>query len=263
MQIISKTNTALCNALWLALTLVVFACLIKLAFWQYNRGIEKEQRLIRIDQLNSQSPLSLDEIVVMSTKTQFTGKESVNDFPVTVQGNFTKEFVFLLDNQVEKRALGYRVLQVVQTAKYAVLVNLGWVQGSIDRSKLPEISPLHGEYRFQGNVRLVEQGIMLTSQKFSQPIWPLRIQQIELTKFSALINKPLLPFVIYVSKEEVIGFKKNWHPIVMPPEKHFGYAFQWAALAISWLILMICLRVKTQKDLKLKASASKQLLANL
>jgi len=236
------------TALWLGLTLIVFICLIKLSFWQYNRGFDKEQRFIRIEQLNQQSPLSLDEVIKLSKDKQFIGKESINDFPVTIVGQFNKDFIFLLDNQVEKRSLGYRVLQIVQTPTHAVLVNLGWVQGSIDRNMLPDVSPLHGQYEFQGHVRLVEQGIMLTEQDFSNPSWPLRVQQIELDKFSTLINKPLLPFVIYLNKDEEIGFNKNWHPIVMPPEKHFGYAFQWASLAIAWLILMICLRIKTKRN---------------
>jgi surfeit locus 1 family protein len=244
--------------------LIVFICLIKLSFWQYNRGFEKEQRSLRITQLNAESPLTLNEIVNLPKDKQFTGKESINDFPVTIKGQFNENYIFLLDNQVEKSSLGYRVLQVVQTPSHAVLVNLGWVQGSIDRSVLPDIAPLGGQFTFQGHVRLVEQGIMLQAQDFSQPSWPLRVQQIELTKFSTLISplidKPLLPFVIYVDPKETLGYIKNWHPMVMPAEKHFGYAFQWAALAIAWLILMISLRIKTIKTIRDPAENSSEVL---
>ncbi len=271
MQNIDKRKTILAqslvrNALWLGLTLIVFICLVKLSFWQYNRGFEKEQRTLRITQLNAESPLTLNEIVNLSKEKQFIGKESINDFPVTVKGQFTGDYIFLLDNQVEKSSLGYRVLQVVQTPTHAVLVNLGWVQGSIDRSVLPDITPLHGQFTFQGHVRIVEQGIMLQAQDFTQPSWPLRVQQIELTKFSALISplidKPLLPFVIYVDPKETLGYIKNWHPMVMPAEKHFGYAFQWAALAIAWLILMISLRIKTQKTIRDPSENSSDVLQN-
>ncbi|MEY8253157.1 MAG: SURF1 family protein, partial [Colwellia sp.] len=66
MQTIDKrkkifTQSLIRSALWLGLTLIVFACLVKLSFWQYNRGFEKEQRAIRITQLNQQSPLTLNE----------------------------------------------------------------------------------------------------------------------------------------------------------------------------------------------------------
>lgn len=271
MQTIDKhkkifTQSLIRSALWLGLTLIVFACLVKLSFWQYNRGFEKEQRAIRITQLNQQSPLTLNEIVKLSTQKQFTGKESINDFPVTITGQFTGDYIFLLDNQVENNSLGYRVLQVVQTPKHSVLVNLGWVQGSIDRSILPDITPLNGQYNFQGHVRIVEQGIMLQAQDFTLPSWPLRVQQIELDKFSELISplidKPLQPFVIYVDQEETLGYKKNWHPMVMPAEKHFGYAFQWAALAIAWLILMIFFRMKTQKSIRVASKNSADALQN-
>ncbi len=255
------------SALWLGLTFIVFFCLVKLSFWQYNRGFEKEQRADRITQLNQQSPLTLKEVVKLSNENQFIGKESINDFPVTVSGQFNSDYVFLLDNQVEKNSLGYRVLQVVQTQSHAVLINLGWVQGSINRNELPEITPLNGQHNFKGHVRIIEQGIMLTEQDFTQPNWPLRVQQIELDKFSALISplidKPLLSFVIYVDQAETLGYKKNWHPMVMPADKHFGYAFQWAALAIAWLILMICLRVKTNRSTHLASKNSPDVLQNI
>jgi len=263
----NKLKKVINNTLWLGLTLIVFFCLIKLAFWQYNRGFEKEQRAIRITELNQQSPLTLNEIVQLSTEKKSIGKENINDFPVTIEGQFHDNYVFLLDNQVENRSLGYRVLQVVQTKTHAVLVNLGWVQGSIDRNILPDITPLYGQYKFKGNVRVIEQGIMLTEQDFSQPSWPLRIQQIELEKFTALIspsiNKPLLPFVIYVDQKENLGYKKNWHPIVMPAEKHFGYTFQWAALAIAWLILMISLRIKIHTSVRVDPKKSPTTLQNI
>jgi surfeit locus 1 family protein len=248
----TPTRTLTSNLLWLGFTLIVLVCLVNLSVWQYQRGFEKEQRTLRITQLNQQSPLTLNEVVKLSSEKLFSGKESINDLPVLIKGKFNEDFVFLLDNQVEGRSLGYRVLQVIETDKHAVLVNLGWVQGSIDRNVLPRVTPLHGQYNFQGHVRIVEKGIMLTEQDFTKPTWPLRIQQIEIPMFSSIISsaidKPLLPFVIYVDQEESLGYKKNWHPMVMPAEKHFGYAFQWAALAVAWLILMISLKINSRKE---------------
>ena len=201
--------------------------------WQYDRGQEKEQRLTRIKQLSQQAPLSLTKIVSLANT------ENLNDYPILVEGTFDENVIFLLDNQVENRVLGYRVLQLVQTEKHAVLVNLGWVKGSINRSELPNITALTGQYSFTGHIRLIDTGIMLQAQNFTQIHWPLRVQQIELNKFSTLLNVTLLPFVVYVNTDEPLGYKKNWQPVVMPPEKHFGYSVQWAGLAIAWLILML------------------------
>lgn len=233
------------HSLWIGFTLLVFAVLVKLSLWQHSRGIEKEQRLTRMTELNQQSPLTLDAIVLLSSDINVdnntTGPQEVNinDYPVTIVGNFDSEKVFLLDNQVEKNSLGYRVFQIVTTEQYSVLANLGWVQGSIDRQALPEFTPVVGTHQFTGHVRLIESGIMLMEQNLKDVSWPLRVQQIEIEKFAKLLNKPLLPFAIYLDKNEKVGYKKNWHPIVMPPEKHQAYAVQWAGLALAWLALMI------------------------
>ena len=219
--------------LWLVFTVLVFSALVKLGFWQNSRALEKEQRLARIEQLKSQNPLSLQQVNLLAVN------ENINDMPVTIEGLFDEQAVFLLDNQVNKRRLGYRAYQVLIVEKHAVLVNLGWVLGSINRQELPEVQPLSGKHTVHGNVRLIEVGIQLQEQIFSDVQWPLRIQQVELDKFSKLINRQLLPFVIYLDTYEKIGFEKNWQPIVMPPEKHRAYAFQWFSLAIAWVMLML------------------------
>lgn len=244
MPIIAKHEHYFKSIIWLILTICVFIVLLKLAFWQYDRGFAKEQRLLRIEQLNQGSKLTINEVMQLAKVTELTGNENINDFPVTVTGKFNDNYIFLLDNQVEDRQLGYRVLQIVQTAQYAVLVNLGWVKGSINRDILPQVVALSGQHQFSGHVRLIEQGITLQQADFSDVNWPLRVQEIDLADFSKLTATPLLPFVIYLDQTETIGYKKNWQPIVMPPEKHFAYSFQWSALAIAWLILMIVFRLK-------------------
>ena len=145
---------------------------------------------------------------------------------------------------MHKGRLGYRVLQIVHTEQGALLVNLGWVLASKHREVFPEFSPLAGAINFTGHIRIVEQGIVLSEQDYRQINWPLRIQQIELDKFSQIIAQKLLPFVVYLDKKETIGFEKNWQPIVMPPEKHRAYAVQWFALASAWLLLMVFASIK-------------------
>ena len=240
-RVLSLSNISLP---WLIFTLAIFTGLMKLGFWQTQRAVEKEQRLIRIADLKKQQAVSIKQVLALSkehVKDSTDGsldRDYFNDFPLKFEGRFDGETVFLLDNQVNKGRLGYRVLQVATVDDLTVLVNLGWVLGSLDRTQLPHVTPLSGNYLMKGNMRFVDSGIMLIEQNFDSIQWPLRIQQIELTKFSTLIDRQLLPFVVYLDKKEVIGFEKNWHPIVMPPEKHRGYAFQWFSLAVAWLMLM-------------------------
>ncbi len=225
------------NLLWLVVTVLVFSVLVKLGFWQSARALEKEQRLLQIAKLTTQRAISLEQVLALADKDN--DFRDVNDFPVFIAGEFDKNQVFLLDNQVDKGRLGYRAYQVAVSNQYAVLVNLGWLQGSINRQELPKVAALEGRHQLKGNIRLIEVGILLQEQEFSQVQWPLRVLQIELDKFSSLIGRQLLPFVVYLDKNEAKGFKKNWQPIVMPPEKHRAYAFQWFSLALAWLLLML------------------------
>ena len=222
------------NWIVVAFTLLVFSGLIKLGLWQSDRADEKEVRLAKISHLSTQDSISLEQINVLANS-----GENVNDLPVFASGTFDADKFFLLDNQTNKGRLGYRVLQLAQTNYGIVLVNMGWVQGSIDRNILPKVATVSGNHRFSGNIRLIEKGIALTDEKYQKEKWPLRVQLIELDKISQLIGQKMLPFVVYLDKKETLGFEKNWQPIVMPPEKHRAYAFQWFGLATAWIILMI------------------------
>lgn len=231
---------------WLILTLLVFVGLLMLGNWQLNRAIEKEQRLAKMVQIQQQYALSIPQILTLQQKQ--TDQSYINDFPVAITGEFLSNIIFLLDNQTNAGSLGYRVYQVLQSDDYSVLVNLGWVQGSINRAEYPELQSVSGKVKVKGNIRLIEKGMTLMSQNYEDVSWPFRVQQIELDKFSSLIGHQLLPFVVYLDKNELLGYEKNWQPIVMPPEKHRGYAFQWFSLAIAWLLLMVWACYKFSKN---------------
>lgn len=246
---------------WLIFTLIIFSGLLTLGFWQIDRAIEKEQRLARINQLSQQKALSLGQVLalnkqrnqqsnLLTTDRNSIDKEYFNDFPISVSAEFDPRHVFLLDNQVNQGKTGYRVLQLATVDNYALLINLGWVVGSVQRNILPEIVSLTGKHQFNANMRFPEMGVMLMEQDFTQATWPLRVQQIELDKFSQLIGQKLLPFVAYLDKNEQIGFVKNWQPIVMPPEKHRGYAFQWFSLATAWILLMLWAAFRSKAEPK-------------
>ncbi|WDE05592.1 SURF1 family protein [Thalassomonas viridans] len=224
---------------WLLFTLLVFSSLIKLGLWQSQRAEEKDQRLARISEYKLQQARPLTRVLALEQQ----GLD-INDMPVSLQGKFAENVLFFLDNQLDRGRPGYRVYQVLQLERDAVLVNLGWVPGSVNRSLLPQIAPVTGAHNLRGNIRKLEPGVMLKQQDLppgplAANAWPLRVQQIEPEKFSPLIARRLLPFVVYLDKNEALGYKKNWQAVVMPPEKHRAYAFQWFSLATAFLVLMI------------------------
>lgn len=242
------------SPVWFVFTLAVFALLVKLGLWQTQRANDKDMRLAHIQQLTSTKPFSLAELLKQRKEQELV---SLNDLPVHLSGYFNSKWIFLLDNQFNRGQLGYRVYQLVHMPEGNLLINLGWVQGSIDRDILPEITPLEGHYTFDGHVRVLEKGILLEEQTLKVQQGKIRVQEIELIKFSQFISQDLLPFVVYLDKKEDIGYKKNWQPIVMPPEKHRGYAFQWFSLALAWLVLMVMALIKVSGPQKNKNNKNK------
>jgi cytochrome oxidase assembly protein ShyY1 len=91
----------------------------------------------------------------------------------------------------------------------------------------------------------MEPSMVLEDEVLQSSSWPQRIQSIDINKISQLLAKPLLPFIVYVDNDDSLGYIKEWVPIVMPPEKHRGYAFQWFSLAIAWFILMLSASYKS------------------
>jgi cytochrome oxidase assembly protein ShyY1 len=123
----------------------------------------------------------------------------------------------------------------------SLLVNLGWLAAPPDRRQLPELSFWPGELKLKAKIRFNEKGFQLSEHLLpvgADVQWPLRIQLLEINKIAELIGQPLLPFIAYLDKKETLGYKKNWHPIVISPKKNQAYAFQWFMLALAWLGLM-------------------------
>lgn len=223
----------------LGLTVIVFFTLVKLGLWQLERAEEKETRLEKIAEFTSVKPKFLDILLDTLETPIESNKELLNDVPVKLSATFNDDIIFLLDNQPNKGQQGYRVFQLARHKDLTLLINLGWIQGSINRAQLPSFEPVKGSHKIHGNIRFIEQGIVLQEQVFKEENWPMRVQEIDVTKISRLIDKQLLPFVVFLDKKESLGYEKNWQPIVMPPEKHLGYAFQWFSLAIAWIMLML------------------------
>ena len=246
------------SLLWLVVTLLVFSALIKLGLWQSDRAEQKEQRLLRIEQLMGTEPKPLHQLLnglnevgidnLSAVDGEKARNEILNDQRVVLNGVFNENVLLLLDNQTLNGRLGYRVYQVFyHQQQLPVLVNLGWVSGSRNRSELPAVEPITGHHQLVGNIRVIEPNIVLAEESFDKPNMPLRVQQIAIDKLSNVLGMQLQPFAVYLDSNESIGYQKTWQPIVMPPAKHRGYAFQWFSLAAAWLILMIWAAVKNNK----------------
>lgn len=232
---------------WVFVSLLVFLLLLKLGIWQINRAEQKEQRLQRIASLQSEQTSSLIELLA---RIKPNSKELLNDMPIAFDAYFDESTIILEDNQHFKGQLGYRVYQVASQEGFHFLINLGWVAGSKNRDVFPVLHPIKGRYQASGHIRFVESAMVLAEQAAVQKERMFRVQKIDVGNLEQVVGKPLLPFVVYLATDEELGYKKQWLPIVMPPEKHRGYAFQWFSLAFAWMALMIWAAYKAKNNNK-------------
>ena len=217
-------------------TLVVVSVCLRLAFWQLERAETKARWQQEQRERAEGTPLGLADVLALA---------SPGNQPIRVSGRFANDRVILLDNRVLDRVAGYHVLTPLQTdAGDWVLVNRGWLARGPDRNQLPTVAAIPGQVTVEGfSYQYSDRTFTLADDDLSAPVWPLRLQKVEIDPLSEVLGVELAPFEIRVTPHSDIEagdeLPRVWHDPVMGPERHHGYAVQWFAMASAALIFFI------------------------
>ncbi len=224
------------NVLGYLLTLSLFCFLIKLGFWQLERGHEKQTMEQQLQLRQQQAPVSFDQILLNSAHQPLTG------FNLSVKALPTDTPIFLLDNQTFNNRVGYLAYQVMQVSAEQpwLLVELGFIPVEAQRSVLPSLQPFTHSESLSG--RVYQRHLNpLSHQLLAEAGNPTRIQNLNIQQLSQYINHPLAPIVlqpktvIYDQNSQPLG--KPWQPLPLSSDKHFGYAVQWFSMASALLFI--------------------------
>ncbi|MCV2885839.1 SURF1 family protein [Aestuariibacter sp. AA17] len=225
-----RTNKYSRRGLWGAIVAVIASLtMTSLGIWQLQRADDKHQRLTQIEQRQQRAPLSIYDLP--------KNLDQVEDYPLTISGNWQKEYIFLLDNRINNGRVGYEVLIPMEMDMRFVLVNLGWINAPKSRNDLPDINVQELPMTIQGTLYLPRRNPAITETANSTDTWPMRIQQVDIALMSRFFGSPLAPFVVLADPDESSKFVREWTPVVMSPQKHLGYAIQWFALAAACIIV--------------------------
>ncbi|MFC7000180.1 SURF1 family cytochrome oxidase biogenesis protein [Pseudobowmanella zhangzhouensis] len=63
----------------------------------------------------------------------------------------------------------------------------------------------------------------------------VRVQQFDPVWIEQHYQLQVLPLMLYVTEPGEL--RRDWQPVVMPPEKHLAYAIQWFGIALAILII--------------------------
>lgn len=212
------------------LTLVLF---ISLGTWQLNRGNVKDD----IEKSNSNQDVEFQQVrMPLKNLPNWRYKK------IKLHGVYDSTKQFLLDNQVRDGATGYNVLTpfYVRSQDCWVLVDRGWVALTTNRDELPSVDidsdasltisgsvyvPYDDAYTLGGIAEGEDSG------------WPRRIQFVDYQQLSDRLGVNLEPFTLRLSASEKYGYRRDWIHNSVSAQKHYGYAFQWYAMALALLVL--------------------------
>ena len=169
---------------------------------------------------------------------QLDPKQEQNYRPVTVQGRWDSRY-FLLENRVNKGRPGYEVLALFMANDQNVLVNRGWVQGSLDRTLLPEVNFESDELVLNGYAYRSKSKPFTLGEPVWTDTWPERIQSIDWQQIQSRLDDEIYPYLVRLNSASNEALVTGWPVVNLPPRRHVGYAIQWFALATALLILTL------------------------
>lgn len=207
--------------------LSAFVITSSLGVWQWQRAGDKTARLAQIEQRAEASPLELFAAMQM-------GKQAV-DFPLRVEGRFSADITLLVDNKLRDGMPGYEVVGLLDTDAGWLPVNWGWLKAGTARDALPDFHLPDGLITLNGRVGEPSLNSFIRETASGAQRGLVRVQQFDPAWIEQHYQLQVLPLMLYVTEPGEL--RRDWQPVVMPPEKHLAYAIQWFGIALAILII--------------------------
>lgn len=207
-------------------------------FWQLDRADQKRV-------LFSEYELG-GEGRVLQSLAQIDSAEQSRFQLIELRGEYSSGQQVLLDNMLYEGKQGYQVLTPLKTAEGTVLVNRGWLPASADRQRLPDVSVAGGQRQIKARIdRLPRPGIRLAaSAAVPDSPWPRRLLYPTAAEIAAQLDTRLPDFQLLLAADQSDGYLREWRPLVMGPDTHFGYAVQWFGFTVAIAVIYLLLNLK-------------------
>ena len=205
-----------------------------LGIWQIERAAHKEGLLQAFNSEQESPPTRLTS-------------QSPDWSRVFVDGIFDSSRQILIDNQIHKGKVGYKIFTPFRfDDNKIVLVDRGWIAQGQSRSDLPQLNILEKKSRIIATVTSPEQGVLAGSELLTNE-WPRVSQTKAVEVIASAFKEPILDIVLVLDPgssqiTEFIQIK----PFAITPVKHYGYAMQWFTMSIV-LLGMFLYALKREK----------------
>lgn len=232
------------------LYLVFVAMLLLLGTWQMKRAAIKTTILAAAAQ-------SLDSAALSPAAITDVELAAVEHTQVEFKGTYYGETQFLWDNRVHKGQAGFEVITPVRTDSGVVLVNRGWIAPGRTRQDLPDVA-LSSEFvgatvTITGSFSRPSKGFASGESFDTTGPWPRVLNYFDYQSIEQALGSPVLAGVVQpqqinshdsdaasTNNTRPDYYTANWEPIPsIGPARHYGYAFQWYAMAAALTVLYI------------------------
>lgn len=200
-------------------SIALLPLLVFLGFWQLDRAEQKREIAERLEAIGNGAAVTLSEFLRQPERYQ----------RVRLTGSYLVEH-WLLDNQIHEGTFGYRVLTPFCTLDRCIMVDRGWVQGSLSRQELPELPTPKQLLTLEGVMDRASSRIQLGAPEYVSDS-PYRVASLDWGQIETRLSRDILPWVLRLRSAQPGTFHAGWTPLVQGPEKHIGYAVQWFAMA--------------------------------
>lgn len=200
----------------------------RLGVWQLARAAEKEHAQAALDSRGAAPPLAQAELAADAQQAELQHFRRI-----VLLGRWVDGRTLFLDNRPMDGRPGFYVLTplLIGEGGDAVLVQRGWVpRDANDRTRVPAVPATEGVVAIEGRIapppsRLFELG--------AEGQGPIR-QNLDLDGFArdtGLRLRPLSVLQADGADAPADGLLRRWPAPAVDVHKHYGYAFQWFALA--------------------------------
>lgn len=199
----------------------LIALFVTLGLWQLDRaaGKSRVRALFEID-----APF-----------TQLSGDMPVTEFQnIEVTGRYLDDRQVLIDNIFMDGRIGYYAITAFRYAdnEPLLIVNRGWIARTGANEALPDIGVGNNRRSIRGRVGYLPRVAKRLPAAFDEAgEWPKKAIYPTLEELSAELGEDLLPFILLLRPDADDGFVRRWQPRESGPMMHYGYAFQWFAMA--------------------------------
>ena len=200
----------------------------RLGVWQLSRASQKEGLQAALDSRGTAPPLAQAEL---AADPAMAGEQHYRR--ITLRGRWVGGRTVFLDNRPMAGRAGFYVLTplLLGDGVDAVMVQRGWVpRDAADRTRVPTVVSPDGEVAIEGRIAPPPSRLYALGAETGGTIR----QNLELEGFSresGLRLRPLSVQMTDVAGAPSDGLLREWPAPAYGVHKHYGYAFQWFALA--------------------------------